>query len=173
MFIQVLLNISDFCRLDDGGDDTNPMDENNNQSAEMSGQNTANSRPAMFEISMADGTTLQVPTDWAMYMAAVDKKLRQIEESTRLMTNSIHQSNANSTRQESAERMWRVTFTDLTPAGRSNENLRDEAQTRNVPPRQDIGGCGLPPPGLRQHSLDARAPPATTPLSRRTGPGGA
>ena len=73
------------------------------RSAEASGQNTANKRPAMFEMLMADGTTLQVPTDWAMYMAAVDKNLGQIEESTRLIANSIHQPNANSARWESAE----------------------------------------------------------------------
>ena len=87
-------------------------------------------------------------------LAAVDKKLRQIEESTRIMlANSTHHPNANSTRRKSAEGMRRVTLTDLTPAGRNNENLRDEAQIRDLPPRQGIGGRGLPPPGLRQHSL--------------------
>ena len=69
--------------------------------------------------------------------------------------------------------MRRVTFADLTPAGRNNENLRDGVQIRDLPPRQEIGGRGLPPPRLRQHSLDFRTPPPTTSLSRRTGLGGA
>ena len=53
-----------------------PSDENNNRSADKRGQETDKRRPDMFEMSMADGTTLQVPTEWAMHMAAVDKKLR-------------------------------------------------------------------------------------------------
>ena len=158
--------------LEDAENNLAANNEDNSRSAEVSEQNTANKRPTMFEMSIADGTTLQVPTEWAMYMAAVDKKFRQIEESTRLMTNSIHQPNANSTRRESAEGIRRVTFTDLTPAGRSDENLREETQIRSVTPRPDMSGRGLPPPGQRQHFLDARTPPPTTPLSRRTGLGG-
>ena len=50
-----------------------PIDENNNRSADGRGQQTGNRRPDMFEMPMADGMTLQVPTDWAIYMAAVDK----------------------------------------------------------------------------------------------------
>ena len=88
------------------------------------------------------------------------------------MANSMHQPNANSTRRESAEGIRRVTFTDLTPAGRSDENLRKETQIRSVTPRPDMSGRGLPPPGQRQHFLDARTPSLTTPLSRRTGLGG-
>ena len=61
-----------------------------------------------------------------MYMAAVDKKLRQIEESTRLMAKAMHHPNANSTWLESNEGTWRVTFTNLTPASRNEENLREE-----------------------------------------------
>ena len=112
-------------------DETVSNDENNNRNADASGQNTANARPTMFEMSMADGTTLQVPTDWTVYMAAVDKKLDQIEESTRLMVNSMHHPNANSTRRNSAEGIRRVTFTDRTTADRSDENLR-EAGSRSA-----------------------------------------
>ena len=87
------------------------------QSRKYGGEQTKHGqkRPVMFEMSMADSTKLQVPTDWAVYMAAVDKKLRQIEESTRLMVNSIQHPNANSTRREINEGMRRVTFTNLTP----------------------------------------------------------
>ena len=126
----------------------------------------------MFEMSMADGMTLQVPTDWAMYMAAVNKKLRQIEESTRLMANSTHQPHANSTRRERAEGIRRVTFTDRTPASRSDENLREETQICSRTPRPDMSGRGLLPLEQRQHFLDARTPLPTTPLSCRTGLGG-
>ena len=126
----------------------------------------------MFEMSKTDGTTLQVPTDWAVYMAAVDKKLRQIEESTRLMVNSMHYPNANSTRRDSAEGIRRVTFTDCTTAGRSDENLRKATQINSITSRPDMSGRGLPPPGQRQHFFDGRTPPPTTPLSRRTGLGG-
>ena len=118
------------------------------QTTPPNGLNRTNTRPAMFEVSMADGTTLQVPTDWAMYMAAVDKKLRQIEKSTRLMASSMHHPNANSTRRESTEGMRRITFTEHTPASRNNENRRDDAQTRNIPSRQDSSGWELLPPGI-------------------------
>ena len=147
---------------------------NDNRGAATSGQDTTNQRPAMFEMSMADGTMLQVPTEWAMYMAAVDKKLRQIEESMRLMTSSMHQPNANSTRRESGEGPRRVTFTDNAPAGRNSETRRDEAQGRNiVTPRQNISGWELHPPGQHQQLLEPRLPPPTTPLTRRPGLGGA
>ena len=66
-------------RQNDGEDKTTFNDENNNRNTEVNVQKMINKRPAMFEMSIADGTTLQVPTDWAMYMAAVNKKLQQIE----------------------------------------------------------------------------------------------
>ena len=63
--------------------------------------------------------------------------------------------------------MRRVTFKNLMPAGRNQDNLRDETQIMDLPPRQDNSGQGLPPPRLRQPPVDARPPPPDTPLSRR------
>ena len=81
----------------------------------------------MFSMTAPDGTTVEVPTDWAIYMAAMNKKIDSLNESIREMSARTPHPAANSTRmdvRDNADR--RVTF-ENTPA-------RNE-QEIHVPPR--------------------------------------
>ena len=116
-----------------------------NESAEQTGQGGL----PMFSMTAPDGTTVEVPTDWAMYMAAMSKNIDSLNESIRELASRTPHPTANSTRMDARETVdRRVTF-ENTPANHSLE--------RQGPARQQS----------QQTSNVQRPPPPSTPLSHR------
>ena len=131
-------------KIDDSGvPSENGEDETINESAEQTKQGGL----SMFQMTALDGTMVEVPTDWAMYMATISKKIDSLNESIREMAARTPHPAASSTKMEAtADR--RVTF-ENTPA-------RQE-QDRSGPPRQQA-----------QHtSNEQRLPQPPTPISHR------
>ena len=119
------------------------IDETNNT------QQTSNVGLPMFKMIAPDGTTVEVPTDWAMCMAAISKKIDSLNESIREMVSRTPHPAANSTGMDTrgtADR--RVTF-------------------ENTPARQDHDRHGPPRQQALQTSNEQRIPPPSSPLSHR------
>ena len=55
------------------------LDETNNRNTPQ----TSNAGLPRFKMTAPDDTTVEVPTDWAMYMAAISKKIDSLNESIR------------------------------------------------------------------------------------------
>ena len=133
-------------RADESGEPSeNGEDEAINESAEQTKQGGI----SMFQMTAPDGTMVEVPTDWAMYMAAMSKKIDSLNESIRELASRTPHPTANSTRMDARETVdRRVTF-ENTPANHSLE--------RQGPARQQT----------QQTSNVQRPPPPSTPLSHR------
>ena len=102
----------------------------NETTNESTGQ-TRNGGLPIFQMTAPDGTTVEVPTDRAIYMVAISKKIDSFNESIREIASRTPHLATNSTRMDAtADR--RVTF--------ENTSARQD-QDRHGPPRQQA----LPP----------------------------
>ena len=134
--------VSDNTQLHD--DSTFHSELDKDEAVGKNNQTTSNSGIPMFSMTAPDGTTVEVPTDWAMYMAAMSKKIDSVNESIREMAARTPHPAPNSTRMDARDTVdRRVTFED-TPA-------------RHEPPRQQA----------QQTPSEQRLQPPSTPLSHR------
>ena len=134
--------VSDNTQLhdDNSSQSEHELDETNNRNA----QQMNNVGLPMFKMTAPGDTTVEVPTDWAMYMAAISKKIESLNESIREMSSRTPHPAANSTRmdvREHADR--RVTF-------------------ENTPARQDHDRQGPLRQQALQTSNEQRLPPSST-----------
>ena len=139
--------VSDNTRLHD--DSPGHSEHVKDRMSSQAKQQTSRGGMAMFSMTAPDGTTVEVPTDWAMYMAAMSKKIDSLNESIRELTTRTPHPAANSTRMDARDNAdRRVTF--------ENTSARQN-QDRHGHPRQQT----------QQTSNEHRHMPLSTPLSHR------
>ena len=109
----------------------NDVDETINQNAAQRKQGGL----LMFQMTAPDGTMVEVPTDWAIYMAAISKKINSLNESIREMAARTPHPAANSTRMEmTVDR--RVTFENTTARQDQDSHGPSRQQARQTPNEQ-------------------------------------
>ena len=67
------------------GEDTLSNEEENDDNSRRQREKSS-VEPKMFKMRRTDGSTIKVPEDWAEYMAAVSKKIDELQLSIQTLT---------------------------------------------------------------------------------------
>ena len=129
--------------------------------------------PKMFKMRRTDGSTIEVPKDWAEHMAAVSKKIDELQSSIQTLTaQMLPHPTANSTRLEPPLELpqRRVTFMSTTPATTKPGSLPQRGRRNSLAPRR-LANEQQEPPRQRpqQIPMNSGQNPSVTPISRQPG----
>ena len=149
--------VSDNTQLHD--DSTLHSDQEKDEINGRNNQQTSSSGIPMFSMTAPDGTTMELPTDCAMYMAAMNEKIDSLNESIREMAARTPHPAANCTRMDARyNAVRRVTFETRLPDMTRTDTYRRGSKLNKPRMSNDFGrhllrsltARGLTEPGGRE-----------------------